>query len=128
MTRRSMLALGTRALAAYPVLARTGPLNAFAGAQAGQSIPAGVLRRIGITTVCFRDRFTQTREKTAGPIPAGQELTLLTAPRFVADTLGLHNVGREPVDVVGAGLTRGKQPSAGANAACQPRPGVRDRH
>ena len=92
MTRRSMLALGTRALAAYPVLARTGPLDAFARAQAGQSIPAAVLRRIGITTVCFRDRFTQTREKSAGPIPAGQELTLLTAPRFIADTLGLHNV------------------------------------
>jgi L-ribulose-5-phosphate 3-epimerase len=89
MTRRSMLALGTRALAAYPVLARAGSLGASAQTQ---PIPAAVLRRIGITTVCFRDRFTQTREKSAGPIPAGQELTLLTAPRFIADTLGLHNV------------------------------------
>ena len=92
MNRRSMLALGTRALAAFPVLARTGPLGAFTGAQPAPTIPAGILRRIGITTVCFRDRFTQTREKSAGPIPAGQELTLLTAPRFIADTLGLHNV------------------------------------
>src|SRR5215207_2094750 len=90
MTRRSMLALGTRALAAYPVLARAGALGAVA--PQAQTIPAGILRRIGITTVCFRDRFTQTREKNDGPIPAGQELTLLTAPRFVADTLGLHNV------------------------------------
>ena len=91
MTRRSMLALGSRALAAYPVLARAGSLGASVRAQA-QPISAGILRRIGITTVCLRDRFTQTREKNAGPIPSGQELTLLTAPRFIADTLGLHNV------------------------------------
>jgi len=61
-------------------------------ASAAQSIPASVLRRIGITTVCFRDRFPSTRDKKAEPLPAGQELTLLTAPKFIADALGLHNV------------------------------------
>ena len=64
MTRRSMLALGTRALAAYPVLARAG--HSERSYSQAQTIPAGILRRIGITTVCFRDRFTQTREKTTG--------------------------------------------------------------
>ena len=63
-----------------------------ARALAWQSVPPGVLKRIGITTVCFRDRFAQTRGKNAGPIPAGQELTLLSAPKFIAETLGLHNV------------------------------------
>ena len=63
-----------------------------ARAFAWQSVPPGVLKRIGITTVCFRDRFAQTRGKNAGPIPAGQELTLLSAPKFIAETLGLHNV------------------------------------
>jgi sugar phosphate isomerase/epimerase len=58
----------------------------------GKPIPPSILRRIGITTVCFRDRFASTRGKNAGPIPAGEELTLLTAPKFIADTLGLHNV------------------------------------
>ena len=67
-------------------------LSPSARVLAWQSVPAGVLKRIGITTVCFRDRFAQTRGKNARTIPAGQELTLLTAPKFIADTLGLHNV------------------------------------
>ena len=45
-----------------------------------------------ITTVCFRERFTQTRTKTAPPLGADQELTLLTAPKFLADTLGLRRI------------------------------------
>ena len=93
MNRRSLLRYGGRAAAlapfwaAAPALAGLSRLNA-----AAQAVPPGVLRRIGITTVCFRDRFVATRDKKAGPVPAGEELTLLTAPKFVADTLGLHNV------------------------------------
>jgi sugar phosphate isomerase/epimerase len=117
MTRRSMLALGTRALAAYPVLGRAGALEALTGAQAGKPVPDGVLRRIGITTVCFRDRFTQTREKDAGAIPAGQELTLLTAPRFVADTLGLHNVEIWSAQFADTSLEYCRQIKAAADAA-----------
>jgi sugar phosphate isomerase/epimerase len=92
MNRRVFLRLGSRALAATPLLTMPSmPVRGYA-ASAAQSIPASVLRRIGITTVCFRDRFSSTREKTAAPLPAGQELTLLTAPKFIADALGLHNV------------------------------------
>ncbi len=93
MNRRVFIRLGGRALAAVPLLTSMPvPARAASTRAAAQSIPASVLRRIGITTVCFRDRFTATREKAAGPLPAGQELTLLTAPKFIADALGLHNV------------------------------------
>jgi sugar phosphate isomerase/epimerase len=93
MNRRLFIRLGGRALAAVPLLTSMPALGRAASARAAaQSIPASVLRRIGITTVCFRDRFTSTRGKTAEPLPAGQELTLLTAPKFIADALGLHNV------------------------------------
>jgi sugar phosphate isomerase/epimerase len=92
MNRRVFLRLGGRALAATPLLTMPSMPARGSAASAAQSIPASVLRRIGITTVCFRDRFTTTREKTAAPLPAGQELTLLTAPKFIADALGLHNV------------------------------------
>ncbi len=92
MNRRVFLRLGGRALAATPLLTMPSMPVRGAAASAAQALPASVLRRIGITTVCFRDRFPATREKTAAPLPAGQELTLLTAPKFVADALGLHNV------------------------------------
>lgn len=101
MNRRSFMLQGGRALAAVPLCASlpvsASLFEAAPGAEAGAlqgtaKIPAGVLRRIGITTVCFRDQFVSTRDKKAGPVPAGQELTLLTAPKFLADTLGLHNV------------------------------------
>ena len=92
MNRRLFLRLGGRALAATPLLTMPSmPVRGSIG-SAAQSIPAPVLRRIGITTVCFRDRFPSTRDKKAEPLPAGQELTLLTAPKFIADALGLHNV------------------------------------
>ena len=89
MNRRSFIRLSGGAVAMAPFL---GSFPALARAYGGQSIAPGVLKRIGITTVCFRDRFALTRDKKAGPIPAGQELTLLTAPKFIADSLGLHNV------------------------------------
>ena len=92
MNRRLFLRLGGRALAATPLLTMPSMPVRGSTASAAQSIPASVLRRIGITTVCFRDRFPSTRDKKAEPLPAGQELTLLTAPKFIADALGLHNV------------------------------------
>src|SRR5215831_11844378 len=49
---------------------------------ADSSIPSDVLARIGITTVCFRERFT----------PGGKKTNLLEAPKFIADNLGIHNV------------------------------------
>src|SRR5215212_7468995 len=93
MNRRSFIRLGSQAAAIVPIWAAA---PGFAGAPrlaAAQPQPgAAALRRIGITTVCFRERFTQTRTKTAGPLAPGEELTLLTAPKFIAETLGLHNV------------------------------------
>jgi sugar phosphate isomerase/epimerase len=85
MKRRSFLQRGCRALAAAPFYS-----GAFADA-AEAPIPPAVLRRIGITTVCFRERFPATRSKNM-PAPAGGDLTLLAAPKFIADQLGLHNV------------------------------------
>jgi sugar phosphate isomerase/epimerase len=93
MTRRWFLEESGRALVALPILTSMSVVGrAASGVLAAQTIPASVLRRIGITTVCFRDRFQSTRDKKAEPLAAGQELTLLTAPKFIADTLGLHNV------------------------------------
>ena len=91
MKRREFIQLGGLAVAWLPPSIAWLPPSG-GRTLAAQSPPPGVLKRIGITTVCFRDRFASTREKNAGPIPAGQELTLLTAPKFIADTLGLHNV------------------------------------
>lgn len=92
MNRRRFLQQSSRALAAAPFYSMTSGLRRLAGADAQtQSIPAAVLNRIGITTVCFRERFPATRSKGAAPPPGG-DLTLLTAPKFIADQLGLHNV------------------------------------
>src|SRR5437016_8814506 len=85
MRRRSFLQRGCCALAAAPFHS-----GAFANA-AEMPIPPAVLSRIGITTVCFRERFPATRSKNM-PAPAGWDLTLLAAPKFIADQLGLHNV------------------------------------
>ena len=92
MNRRSFIRLGGQAAALVPIWA-AGP--AFAnrpGMAPAPQMSEGVRRRIGITTVCFREQFSQTRDKKAAPLPADQALTLLTAPKFIADTLGLHNV------------------------------------
>ena len=75
MHRRRFLQQGARALAVAPFI------RGLAGAQ---SIPPAALDRIGITTVCFRERFPATRSKGA-PAPAGEDLTLLTAPKLIAD-------------------------------------------
>src|SRR5579872_518102 len=84
MKRRSFLQQGC-ALAAAPFY------SAALANAAETPIPPAVLRRIGITTVCFRERFPATRTKGA-PAPPGGDLKLLDAPKFIADRLGLHNV------------------------------------
>jgi sugar phosphate isomerase/epimerase len=93
MNRRSFIRAGAQAAAIAPFWTIAPALSGRSAVRAaGQTVAPAVLRRIGITTVCFRDQFASTRGKNGGPIPAGQELTLLTAPKFIADTLGLHNV------------------------------------
>jgi L-ribulose-5-phosphate 3-epimerase len=91
MNRRSFIRLGGHAAAIVPIWAAAPAFAGFSRLTGAQPSPA-VLRRIGITTVCFRERFTQTRDKKAAPLAAGEALTLLTAPKFIADALGLHNV------------------------------------
>lgn len=81
MKRRTFLQQSGRVLAAAP----------FLSLASLQTIPSAILRRIGITTVCFRERFAKTRGRGV-TAPPGGDLTLLTAPKFFADTLGLHNV------------------------------------
>ena len=87
MNRRVFLAQLSAAVGVAPVLSAT-RLSAFQGAGV-PSIPPAVLQRIGITTVCFRNRFRQTAPKDAA---AKADLTLLAAPKFIADSLGIHNV------------------------------------
>jgi sugar phosphate isomerase/epimerase len=114
MNRRSFLVQSGRALIAAPIVA--GVPASLAAMQAKAASPA-VLKRIGITTVCFRDRFAATRGKNEGPVPAGQELTLLTAPKFIADTLGLHNVEIWSAQFADQSLDYCKQVRAAAAAA-----------
>ena len=87
MNRRVFLAQLSAAVGAAPVLSAA-RLSSLQGAGV-PSIPPAVLQRIGITTVCFRNRFRQTAPKDAA---AKADLTLLTAPKFIADSLGIHNV------------------------------------
>src|SRR5690348_17968898 len=56
--------------------------STVAGLAAARLAAAADLSRIGITTVCFRDRYK----------PDGKGTNLLEAPKFIADNLGLHNV------------------------------------
>jgi sugar phosphate isomerase/epimerase len=92
LNRRRFLQHGARALAAAPLLpVVAGAAEAAARFEADPSLPPAVLNRIGITTVCFRERFPATRSKGAAA-PAGGDLTLLTSPKVIADQLGLHNV------------------------------------
>ena len=79
MNRREFVCSGSRAIAAIPFYSFV------------QSIPAAALNRIGITTVCFRERFAATRSRGAAAPPGG-DLTLFDAPKFIADQLGIHNV------------------------------------
>jgi sugar phosphate isomerase/epimerase len=116
MNRRSFIRLGGRAAAVVPFWAAAPAFSGLSRAHAAQPASPAVMRRIGITTVCFRDRFTSTRDKPLGPLPAGQELTLLTAPKFIADTLGLHNVEIWSAQFADQSLDYCKQIRAAADA------------
>lgn len=88
MNRRTFLAQLSAAAVSVPVLSARG-LSAFQGTGAAASIPPAVLKRIGITTVVFRNRFKQTAPADQA---ASADLTLLKAPAFIHDNLGLSNV------------------------------------
>jgi sugar phosphate isomerase/epimerase len=88
MNRRTFLQRSGRTLAAGFAVSRVASLR---DRQRSSQVPAAVLNRIGITTVCFRERFPATRSRGT-TAPAGGDLTLLTAPKFIVDELGLHNV------------------------------------
>ena len=92
MNRRSFLQQSGRALVAVPFMPLASDLlNAAGTTTVFQGIPPAILKRIGITTVCFRERFPATRSRGAAA-PSGGDLTLLDMPKFVADNLGVHNV------------------------------------
>jgi sugar phosphate isomerase/epimerase len=56
---------------------------------APSSLSATALRRIGMTTVCLRDRISVMKGPTA---PGVTPVSLLEAPQFIRDTFGLRNV------------------------------------
>ncbi len=117
MNRRSFLQHSGRALAAAPIFSLASGLLHGTGAEAAiQGIPPAVLKRIGITTVCFRERFLATRSRGA-VAPPGGDLTLLTAPKFIADNLGLHNVEIWNAQFADTSLDYCKQVKAAAAAA-----------
>lgn len=74
--RRALLA-GAAALAATSAAA--------GGASAAGLLPPAARARLGVTTVSFRDRY---RPRLGGVATAGGE-SLLTAPQFIRDRLGL---------------------------------------
>jgi sugar phosphate isomerase/epimerase len=122
MNRRLFLVQSGRALIAAPIAASmpaslAAMQSTTSATKGAKAVPAAILKRIGITTVCFRDRFATTRGKDEGPVPAGQELTLLTAPKFIADTLGLHNVEVWSAQFADQSLDYCKQVRAAAAAA-----------
>jgi sugar phosphate isomerase/epimerase len=92
MKRRTFLKQSGRALAAAPLFSlASGLLDATGAEAAAQAASPGVMKRIGITTVCFRSMFPKSLG-LPGVQGNGGNLTLLEAPKFIADNLGIHNV------------------------------------
>jgi sugar phosphate isomerase/epimerase len=92
MNRRTFLQHSGRALAAAPVFSLASGLLRSPWAEAAiQGVPPAILKRIGITTVCYRESFPASL-KLYGVKGPGGTMNLLTAPKFIADNLGLHNV------------------------------------
>ena len=92
MKRRTFLKQSGRALAAAPLFSlASGLLDATGAEAAAQAAAPGVMKRIGITTVCFRSMFPKSLGLPGVPGNGGN-LTLLEAPKFIADNLGIHNV------------------------------------
>ena len=96
MKRRTFVQRSILAAMAVPLVGCSQEEAATGDVASADSVSHGAagdarLSRIGITTVCFRSRFAQTKTMMAEPTTA-PALTLLTAPQFIADELGLHNV------------------------------------
>jgi sugar phosphate isomerase/epimerase len=100
MKRRVFLQHTGRALAVAPLYSVASGLLASSCAEAtpessaqatAQSIPAGVLERIGITTVCFRSMFPKSMGLPGVPGDGGT-MTLLEMPKFIVDNLGIRNL------------------------------------
>lgn len=89
MNRRTFLERSGVALMASPLWGCAGSSALASAVGAGSGDPR--LARIGITTVSIRSRFASTRTMQAEPTTASL-LTLETAPEFIADQFGLHNV------------------------------------
>jgi sugar phosphate isomerase/epimerase len=92
MNRRRFLEYGSRVVALSPIL---GPLVAerLVSPVYAQAIPAAVMNRIAISTDCFRLQFKTTFARGQSGPPANlPPLDLLTAPKYIADQVGIHNV------------------------------------
>lgn len=88
-SRRTMMkecGLGMLALADSNLVDST---QAFARGGAAEHISPQLSKRISISTVTFRDRFKSNGGKPPDP---AEQLTLLTAPKFIADSLDIHNI------------------------------------
>src|SRR3954468_13072403 len=90
MNGRRFLEYGSRALAEVPILSLAERVGSPLYAQA---IPAAVMNRIAVSTDCFRFQFKTTFARGQSGPPANLPLlTLLTAPKYIADQAGIHNV------------------------------------
>src|SRR5687768_13791961 len=84
------LEYGARAVALGPILSLAERVGSPVYAQA---IPAAVMNRIAISTDCFRLQFKTTFARGQSGPPANlPTLNLLTAPKYIADQFGIHNV------------------------------------
>ena len=90
MNRRRFLEYGSRIVALGPNLTLAEGVASPAYAQA---IPAAVMDRIAISTDCFRLQFKPTFARgQSGPPASLPQLDLLTAPKYIADQVGIRNV------------------------------------
>ena len=84
MNRRQLLKYGGLALAGGPLLIMKGRCHAAPLQRQAK------MKRIGCTTVCFRNQFPQTRPKDYSQ--REPDLTLPEVPALFAEKLGVHNV------------------------------------
>lgn len=86
MNRREFLKRGAVTVAAPAVIVASGRWAAWAA----PSFPPQKMKRVAVTTVCFRLRFPQTRPKNAKPTEP--DLKLEDVPAMFAKEFGVHNV------------------------------------
>ena len=93
MNRRTFIRYGTQAAAVVPIWAPPPPSRASRASLLPRSrFPRRAAADRHHHGVLPRTLRTDARKGRRRRSPAGQELTLLTAPKFIAETLGLHNV------------------------------------